>query len=136
MEPKSKPLPLTTLKDRLKQMMERHVFVVRNKEGLTQVLREIDAIEGDIARLQVPRFSRFNLEWARAIEFPYVVEAARIVARSALVREESRGFHYRSDFPTGGQRALAAPYNGATRPGEVVLIGSAPVALDHMRPEV
>ena len=27
------------------------------------------------------------------------VEAARIVARSALYREESRGFHYRSDFP-------------------------------------
>jgi succinate dehydrogenase/fumarate reductase flavoprotein subunit len=134
MEPKSKPLPLTTLKDRLKQVMERHVFVVRNKEGLTQVLREIDAIEGDLARLQVPRFSRFNLEWARAIEFSYVLEAARIVARSALVREESRGFHYRSDFPREDNARWLRHTTARMDQGNV-LIGSAPVVLDHIKQE-
>ena len=135
MEPKSKPLPLTTLKDRLKQVMERHVFVVRNKEGLTQAIREIDAIEGDLARLQVPRFSRFNLEWARAIEFPCVLEAAGIVVRSALVREESRGFHYRSDFPREDNARWLRHTTARLDHGNV-LIGSAPVPLDHMRPEV
>jgi len=33
-----------------------------------------------------------------AIEFPFVLEAARLATLSALVREESRGFHFRSDF--------------------------------------
>jgi hypothetical protein len=35
-----------------------------------------NAIKGDIPRVQVPRFSRFGLEWARAIEFFFVVETA------------------------------------------------------------
>ena len=43
---KKNPLSVTALKDRLKQVMERDVFVVRNKDGLKQALREIDAIEG------------------------------------------------------------------------------------------
>jgi succinate dehydrogenase/fumarate reductase flavoprotein subunit len=83
----------------------------------------------------VPRFSRFNLEWARAIEFPYVLEAAGIVARSALVREESRGFHYRSDFPREDNARWLRHTTARLDHGNV-LIGSAPVPLDHMRPEV
>ena len=133
-EPKGKPLSISVLKDRLKQVMERHVFVVRNNEGLTQALREIDAIEEDLARLQVPRFSRFNLEWARAIQLPCVVETARIVARSALVREESRGFHCRSDFPGEDNTRWLRHTTVQMKHGNVT-IDSAPVVLNHMKPE-
>jgi succinate dehydrogenase/fumarate reductase flavoprotein subunit len=59
-----------------KQVMDRYVFVIRNKEGLTRAAKEIDEIERDIARIQVPRFVRCNLEWTRAVEFPFVVRRA------------------------------------------------------------
>jgi succinate dehydrogenase/fumarate reductase flavoprotein subunit len=134
MEPKKNPLPVAALKDRLKQVMERHVFVVRNKDGLTEALREIDSIEREIARIQVPRFKRFNLEWMRAIEFPFLVEAARIVASSALAREESRGFHFRSDFPSEDNARWLRHTTVRLDEGELV-IGSSPIALDHMMPE-
>jgi len=134
MEAKEKPLSVTALKNRLKDVMERCVFVVRNKEGLTGALLEIDVIEEDIPRLQVPRFTRFNLEWMRAIEFPFVVEAARIVARSALHREESRGFHYRSDFPQEDNAHWLCHTTARLEEGQL-RIGSVPVGLDHMRPE-
>ncbi len=134
MEPKDDPLCVTSLKDRLKQVMERYVFVIRRKEGLIEAIREIDAIERDIQRLQTPGFLRFNLEWMRAIEFPFIVEAARIAASSALEREESRGCHYRSDFPEEDNRRWLR--HTVARLGEGNLsVGSFPVALNHLGPE-
>jgi succinate dehydrogenase/fumarate reductase flavoprotein subunit len=135
MEAKEKPLSVTALKNRLKEVMERYVFVVRNKEGLTEALGEIDVIEGDTARLQVPRFTRFNLEWMRAIEFPFLVEAARIVARSALHREESRGFHYRSDFPQEDNARWLRHTVIRLREGRPA-VTTVPVALSHLRPGI
>jgi fumarate reductase (CoM/CoB) subunit A len=134
MEPKEDSLPVTALKDRLKEVMERHVFVVRNKDGLTEAVREIDSIEREIERIQVPRFKRFNLEWMRAIEFPFLVEAARCVASSALAREESRGFHFRSDFPNEDNARWLRHTTVRLDEGELV-IGSSPIVLDHMMPE-
>jgi succinate dehydrogenase/fumarate reductase flavoprotein subunit len=82
----------------------------------------------------VPGFVRFNLEWMRAIEFPFVVEAARIAATSALKREESRGSHYRSDFPhednTGWLRHTLARLDDGK-----LTVDSFPVTLNHLRPE-
>jgi len=65
MESKKDALSVTVLKNRLKQVMDRDVFIIRNKGGLTRAAKEIDEIEGDIARIQVPRFVRSNLEWVR-----------------------------------------------------------------------
>ena len=134
MEPKEDPLSVTTLKDRLKQVMERHVFVVRRKEGLIEAIREIDAIEKDIPHLQVPGFLRFNLEWMRAIELPFIVETARIAASSALEREESRGCHYRSDFPRE-DNSLWLRHTVARLEKGKLTVGSSPVALNYLRPE-
>ncbi len=134
MEKKAEPLSVNLLKKRLQQVMERDVYIVREKEGLQRALREIDLIDTDIDRIEVPSFQRHNLEWIRAIEFRSVVEAARIVALSALAREESRGFHYRSDFPkednTDWLRHTLVRLEAGT-----LAVGSAPVALDYLRPE-
>jgi succinate dehydrogenase/fumarate reductase flavoprotein subunit len=133
-EPKKDALSVTVLKDRLKQVMDRDVFVVRNKEGLTRATKEINEIERDIARIQVPRFVRSNLEWTRAIEFPFVVEAARLATHSALAREESRGFHYRSDFPKEDDARWLC-HTLVRLEGAKLVIGTAMVVLDHLKPE-
>jgi succinate dehydrogenase/fumarate reductase flavoprotein subunit len=134
MEIKADPLSVGTLKTKLQRVMERDVFIARDKEGLERALRQIDAIESDIARIQVPAFRRLNLEWIRAIEFPYVVEAARIIAHSALAREESRGFHYRSDFQQENNGAWLR-HTTVKLEGGKLAVGSTPVALDYLRPE-
>ena len=135
LEPKKEPLSVTTLKNRLKQVMGQHVFVVRNRDGLVKAVGEIDAIERDVARIQVPDFVRCNLEWTRAIEFPFIVEAARLAAHSALVREESRGFHVRSDFPNENNGRWLC-HTLARLDGGRIAIGMAPVVLGHLAPEV
>jgi len=134
LEPKTDPASVGQLKRRLQQVMERDVFIVRHEDGLQHALQEIDQIEADIPRIQVPAFKRHNLEWMRAIEFPYVVETARIVALSALAREESRGFHYRSDFPREDNGSWLRHTQVKLKDGRLDM-DSFPVALDYLRPE-
>jgi L-aspartate oxidase len=65
---------------RLRTAMQAHVGVERNADGLKTALEEIDRIE------------------VRAGGANELI-AARLIARAALAREESRGAHFRSDFP-------------------------------------
>jgi succinate dehydrogenase/fumarate reductase flavoprotein subunit len=132
LEMKKDPISLRTVKSRLQQVMNDFVFVFREKSGLENAIREIKAIKEDALRVSVPEFKRFNLEWTRAIEFASLVECAEIIAESALFRKESRGFHYRRDFPQKGQ----IPEHTVARFQEGRLkLSSAPVILNRMRPE-
>ncbi|MFA7648590.1 MAG: L-aspartate oxidase [Phenylobacterium sp.] len=72
-------LPETALQQ-LRRAMSRDAGVIRNAEGLTRLIGEIDELEARYGRT------------------PELV-AARLVSASALQRGESRGGHYRTDFP-------------------------------------
>lgn len=68
----------------LRQTMTRYVGVVRDRAGLTQALQKIAALEE--ANGDCPSFRN-------------MCATATLIAASALLREESRGAHERSDFP-------------------------------------
>ena len=48
----------------------------------------------------------FNMSWNEALDVTNICLNAALVARGALLREESRGSHYRADFPTNNPRWL------------------------------
>jgi L-aspartate oxidase len=86
-DPKTAPLPIAPTPDlpdealqSLRQAMSRHAGVVRDRQGLGRLIAHIDGLEESCGAA------------------PPLV-AARLVAACALAREESRGGHYRSDFP-------------------------------------
>lgn len=68
----------------LRQTMTRHVGVIRDRQGLTQALQIIAALERD---------------HGDSPSFINMCATATLIAASALRREESRGAHTRSDFP-------------------------------------
>ena len=68
----------------LRQVMTRHVGVVRDRTGLIRALQTIAALEVD--HVDDPTFRN-------------MCATATLIAASALIREESRGAHERSDFP-------------------------------------
>jgi succinate dehydrogenase/fumarate reductase flavoprotein subunit len=132
LESKENPLSLREAKRRLQKVMNDHVFVLREESGLQKGNHEIKALQEDALRLSVPGFKRFNLEWARAIEFSSAVLCAGIIAESALFRRESRGAHCRRDFPQKQQRPEHTV--ALFKEGRLGL-RSLPVVLDRMRPE-
>ncbi|HET7411246.1 MAG TPA: L-aspartate oxidase [Pararhizobium sp.] len=68
---------------RLRKIMSGHVGVIRDRAGLEQAIREIAELERKNGR----------------VRFLNITAAAKLIAVGALKREESRGSHFRSDFP-------------------------------------
>lgn len=82
-------VPVENVVSQIQELMWKQVGIVRTGSGLKQAIRVLDELE---APLQHPR-TRREFE-ARNLQV-----AGLLVARSALAREESRGAHYRTDFP-------------------------------------
>ncbi len=55
----------------------------------------------------------FNTDLIQALELQCLIELAETIVAGALAREESRGAHYRSDFPTRNDQRLVAAYGGS-----------------------
>ncbi len=126
---------LTDLRRQLQKTMERHFFIVRSKEGMLAGIEELKAIKAQIPEIAAPPFKRFNLEWARAIEFELLVQVAEITAASAIAREESRGFHKRTDFP-GENNEKWLVHTVARQSDEKLTIRARPVTITRSSPGV
>jgi len=85
----------------MQQVMFEDAFVVRTGDGLRKASEAIRGLKERYARAGIQDRSRtFNTDLMEAIELGFMLDCAELVAAGALAREESRGGHYRSDFPT------------------------------------
>ena len=134
LEKKRDALSLAEIKGELQGIMADHVFVLRDRDGLEKAVADLGNLRQQIPRIAVPGFRRFNLEWARSIEFELMAQIAEVVAQSALVREESRGFHFRRDFPEQNN-ADWLKHVIVKQQNRQALFTTKPVSLEHLRPE-
>ncbi len=75
--------------------------IVRRREGLEILLEELRVMEKELPMMGITDCSRiYNTNLIEFLKFKNALLVAGMVAKSALEREESRGAHYRSDFPT------------------------------------
>lgn len=90
----------TEIRKRLREIMWRYVALVRREEGLLKALSEIEYVKRELLpRLAVNDGKHFSLATLRTLECINMVRVTEIVVRSALIRTESRGAHYREDYP-------------------------------------
>jgi succinate dehydrogenase/fumarate reductase flavoprotein subunit len=83
----------------LKDVMWSHAGVVRNRADLLAALDRLDSLSERVQRSRVPGPKEMNPTWQEALDLENQLVAARLLVVSALVREESRGAHFREDFP-------------------------------------
>jgi fumarate reductase (CoM/CoB) subunit A len=89
------------VKNMIKDLMWEHCALVRDREGMEEGLRLIERVKAEhLPSLCVPGESRiFCKGLTEALEAITLVTLSEMILRSALMREETRRSHYRTDFP-------------------------------------
>ena len=119
---------------RLLDAMWDDVGVIRDAGGLKRGLGKLDAIEAELLATGVADGDRaFNLTWHDWLNLRSLVEISKVIARAALKRENSRGAHYREDFPDEGDLATST-FTVARQHGGALDIADEPVQFTIVRP--
>lgn len=88
------------LHDELAEWMVANVTVKRNNTDLSRTLNKIKEIQERYERISLDDRSQFaNQTLAFALQFKAMLDLSLIITKGALLREESRGAHYKSEFP-------------------------------------
>jgi succinate dehydrogenase flavoprotein subunit len=125
---------LNRLRERLLDTMWDEVGVVRDRAGLERGLAALDAIEAELMATGVAEDGRaFNLTWHDWLNLRSLTEASRVIALAALKRENSRGAHFRSDFPEPGDLATSR-FTVARQTAAGLEISEQPVEFTHVKP--
>ena len=96
--------------------------MISQVEGLAKALdleyfhEKIENLKKDIDQVKAHPTSQYNPGWNAAIDLSNIIIASEAVAKSALIRQESRGGHTRLDFPEETNGGLE--YNVVIRKGE------------------
>lgn len=75
------------------------VGIVRHEDTLRKALGEIARMTESLKQVGATGGRAFNLTWQQVLDLRNLLTASALTARSALTREDSRGAHYREDFP-------------------------------------
>ncbi|OSQ51751.1 L-aspartate oxidase [Marivita geojedonensis] len=142
-----KPELVLPLRKQLQDAMWDEVGVMRTKAGLKRGLDRIAEISEGLMDVGVASESlAFNLTWHDWLNLRSLCDISEVITKAALARENSRGAHYREDFPDPGAMeesyfTVARQVNGAVevgredvqftivRPGETVLPEGEPETL-------
>ena len=87
------------LKSEMQALMWDKVGLIRNGVDLRSARDRLDSMVERLEQISVQPFRRYNLEWQEYLNLQNFLLVSRLIAVSALAREDSRGSHYRSDFP-------------------------------------
>jgi fumarate reductase flavoprotein subunit len=87
------------LRQSIQELNWNKVGVVRNGPDLSQALSELNGIADEAGAMRVEGGRVYNMMYTAACDLLNMIDVSRMVATSALAREETRGAHSRSDFP-------------------------------------
>ena len=125
---------LNELRERLLDTMWDDVGVMRDAAGLKRAIASLGAIEAELLDTGIADNDRaFNLSWHDWLNLRSLTETSRVIALAALKRENSRGAHFRIDFPEPGELATSTFTVARARP-DGIEITEQPVEFTHVKP--
>jgi len=92
----------------LQDLMWKNVGIIRDENGLKEALKKLEKIKLE----EFPKISLnnnrkiFNREWMEYLELSNMIDNAEMITKAALCRTESRGTHYREDYPNSSKKEL------------------------------
>ena len=110
------------IKNKMKDVMWEHCAIFRTGEGLAKAVKELEELYKQSLDVKVSNKELFgNPELEEAYRVPKMLKLALCIAKGALDRTESRGAHFREDYPKRDdlnwlKRTLASWKEGDTMP--------------------
>ncbi|MCY4228079.1 MAG: FAD-binding protein [Gammaproteobacteria bacterium] len=125
---------LSELRDQLQDKMWENVGIIRTESSIRAGIGELDAYTGHMSEIGLPDQGRaFNLSWQDCLNLYNLIEVSRAIALAALAREDSRGAHFRADFPDTGDLD-SSTYTCVRQQGGDLTIDMVPVEFSIVRP--
>ncbi len=126
---------ISPLRDRLWTVMWDDVGILRNRTGLDRSLAALDELTAELHLSGLGDHDHaFNPGWHDWLNLDSMLRVSRIVTCAAIAREDSRGAHYREDFPVTGDLHTTA-YTRVRGAGDGLDIEMVPVAFSIVRPD-
>ncbi len=126
--------PLHELRDALAQTMWDDVGVMRQQAAMLRGLQSVAQHHADLRAQGVADGDRaFNLSWHDWLNLDSLLDISAVITRAALARENSRGAHFREDFPEPGS-LQDSTYTRVRRQGDALALELVPVEFSIVQP--
>jgi fumarate reductase flavoprotein subunit len=127
---------LESIRERLLALMWDDAGIVRDAGGLARADAALVALSAELEAYAPPPACReraFNLHWHDWLNLKSLVAVSRVIVCAARARENSRGAHYRADFPDPGDIARSTYTRVRLRGGNLAW-AAVPVRFTRVRP--
>jgi len=123
------------VRDDLGRVMSQNLGIFRTNASMREALDQIRTLHGRAGRMAMQDRGRvFNTDLIHALELYSLLDIAETIVAGALAREESRGAHYRSDFPARND-ADWLKHTLARKTAEGPALSYAPVTITRFPPK-
>jgi len=99
---REKPGGLYPLREKLLGLMWDKVGIVRDGAGLVEASHELADMADEVLSVGIAESARFSASWHDRLNVENQILVGRAIAAAALARTDSRGAHFRADFPECG----------------------------------
>ncbi|MBY0380496.1 MAG: FAD-binding protein [Xanthobacteraceae bacterium] len=122
------------MRETLMDIMWSDVGILRSAEGLARGAAALDDLARQVQRSGVADSDRrYNLTWMDRLNLENLVQVSRAICAAAIARVDSRGAHFREDYPSTSDLA-ASRFTVVRMKNDVIEIGTQPVAFTRVRP--
>ena len=128
------PQLILPLRKQLQEIMWEEVGVVRTEAGMQRGLQGIDEVSTALMDVGVDSSNlAFNLTWHDWLNLRSLCDISEVIAKAGIARENSRGAHFRSDYPKSG-RMEDSDYTVAKLDGDNIQLTREPVQFTIVSP--
>jgi succinate dehydrogenase / fumarate reductase flavoprotein subunit len=103
------------VQESLQKTMQSLVGIVRSQDEMQRALTELESLKARAATVSVPGNREYNPGWHTALDLRHLLIVSEAITRCALDRKESRGGHFRDDYPD--KDPAFASFNNVVRRG-------------------